>query len=144
RSGVTGIRFADALHGWVFGPALWATSDGGATWRRQAPPGGGRQVPALAADADAVYALVNPCRLNAPPSQCKPATLWRTTAGRGSWTQVSLTLPAGLVTNTAVLAVHGVVAYLAVPTETTADVLDATVDGQHWSSRPDPCVKAHD
>ena len=131
RTGVTGIRFADALHGWAFGPSLWATRDGGVTWKKQTPPGGGRLVPALAGDSHAVYALVSSCRLNQPPSDCKAATLWRTTIAGGSWTQVSLTLPAGLVTNAAVLKVHGIVAYLVVPTETEPDVLDATTDGTH-------------
>jgi hypothetical protein len=144
KAGVTAIRFADALHGWAFGPSLWATRDGGVTWKKQTPPGGGRLVPALAGDSDAVYALVSSCRFNQPPSNCKSATLWRTTIAGGSWTQVSLTLPAGLVTNAAVLKVHGIVAYLVVPTETEPDVLDATTDGTHWSSRPDPCVKSDD
>jgi len=33
-SGVSGIRFANGADGWVFGPDLWATHDGGATWHR--------------------------------------------------------------------------------------------------------------
>jgi hypothetical protein len=32
--GVSGLRFADPLNGWAFGPDLWATHDGGQTWRR--------------------------------------------------------------------------------------------------------------
>ena len=140
ETGVTEIRFADALHGWAFWPALWATMDGGITWKRQTPPGGGRLVPALAGDSHAVYTVVSPCRLN---HQCNsPATLWRTTGGGGTWTQVSVTLP---VSHEAVLAVHGVVAYVVVQNPNSdPDVLDVTVDGQQWSSRPDPCVKAND
>jgi hypothetical protein len=142
KRGVSQIRFADPLHGWIFGPALWATNDGGVKWKKQTPPGGGRLVPELAADSAAVYAVVSPCRLNQAPSRCQP-TVWRTAAGAGAWTQVSLRLPFGSVTNRAVLAVHGVAAYLVVPSESPhGDVLDATVDGRHWSSRPDPCNKA--
>jgi hypothetical protein len=141
ETGVTELRFADALHGWAFWPAFWATRDGGLTWTKQRPPGGGRQVKALAGDSEGVYAVVSPCRLNRPCSD--PATLWRTTAGNGSWTKVSVTLP---VVTTAVLAVHGVVAYLAVPAgfALSADVLDVTLDGQQWSSRPDPCRPSQD
>ena len=143
-TGVTEVRFADDLHGWAFEPALWATSDGGATWQRQRLPGNGRLVLALAGDAHAAYAVVSPCRLN---RVCRfPATLWRTTPGQGSWTQVSLTLPHLSAFNTVVLAVHGVVAYLAVPSflinvgaSVDSDVLDVTADGEQWSSRPDPC-----
>src|SRR5439155_9589655 len=75
-------------------------------------------------------------------------TLWRTTPGQGSWTQVSVTLPAVTGLGTAVLAVHGLVAYLVVPAalinaepgSVDPDVLDVTVDGQQWDARPDPCA----
>jgi photosystem II stability/assembly factor-like uncharacterized protein len=139
ETGVTEMRFADALHGWAFWPALWATRDGGVTWKRQKPPGDGRQVLALAGDSDAVYAVVSPCRLNHPCND--PVMLWRTTAGSSTWTQVSLTLP---VATSAVLAVHGVVAYLVAPVFSFDGVLAATTDGHQWSSRPNPCIKAHD
>ncbi len=138
--GVTGIRFADDLHGWAFGPSLWSTADGGQTWHKRAIPGGGRMVPVLAADADGVYALVSTCRLNQVPSSCAAATLWKTTADGTSWTKTRLKLRAGLVTNTARISLHGVVAYLIVPRETGPDVLKATTDGIHWTSRPDPCT----
>jgi photosystem II stability/assembly factor-like uncharacterized protein len=132
EAGVTQVRFADALHGWAFWPALWATSDGGMTWNKQTPPGGGHVLRALAGNSDAVYAVVSPCRMNHPCND--PSTLWRTTAGGGTWTQVPVTLP---VSSEAVLAVHGVAAYLVVPAN--PDVFDVTVDGQNWLSRPDPC-----
>jgi photosystem II stability/assembly factor-like uncharacterized protein len=137
-NGITEIRFADDLHGWAFGPALWATRNGGTTWKRQQPPGGGHRVLALAGDSDAVYAVVTPCRIN---HVCHdPATLWRTSAGGGTWTQVSVMLP---VSTDAVLAVHGIAAYAVVQSgELDPDALDVTVDGQQWSSRPDPCDKA--
>lgn len=138
-TGVTAVRFADDLHGWAFDPALWATADGGATWKRQAPPGGGHVVLAVAGDGDAVYAVVSPCRLNHPCGQ--PVTLWRTTVESGVWTQVPITLP---VATTAVLAVHGLVAYLVAPLFSFDGVLEATTDGQQWSSRPNPCDAAHD
>lgn len=32
--GVKSVRFADQRNGWAFGPDLWATHDGGATWHR--------------------------------------------------------------------------------------------------------------
>src|ERR1044071_8436552 len=86
-TGVTEVRFADDLHGWAFEPALWATSDGGATWQREAPPGGGHLVLALAGDAAGVYAVVSPCKFGRTCSH--PLTFWRTTPGQGSWTQVS-------------------------------------------------------
>ena len=145
ETGVTEVRFADALHGWAFWPALWRTRDGGATWKKQRPPGGGHQVLALAGDSDVVYAVVSPCRLDRICD--RPVTLWRTTPGQGSWTQVPLSLPA--TTSQVVLAVHGIVAYLAIPAgllgpSLDPDVLEVTVDGQQWSPRPDPCDPAND
>jgi photosystem II stability/assembly factor-like uncharacterized protein len=33
-TGVAGLRFADAHDGWAFGSELWATHDGGTSWKR--------------------------------------------------------------------------------------------------------------
>jgi photosystem II stability/assembly factor-like uncharacterized protein len=142
-SGVTEIRFADDLNGWALEPGFYATTDGGATWQRETPPGGSHVVLGLAADAETVYALVSPCRLN---RSCNtPAQLWHTTPGDGTWTQVSVALPSSQSLGSAMLTVHGVVGYLGMPSclvycQNNADVFDATVDGQTWTSRPDPCV----
>jgi len=143
-AGVTEIRFADDLHGWAFGPSLWSTIDGGATWTKETIPGGGNLLPVLAAGPQAVYGLVSFCELNQAPGTCDPATLWKTTPGAGIWSQVSVKLKAGLVTNTARMVVHGEVAYLVVPTETDPDVIRVTTDGVHWTGRTDPCSKAAD
>ena len=37
-SGVGEVRFADPLNGWLFGPDLWSTHDGGVHWARQPLP----------------------------------------------------------------------------------------------------------
>ena len=39
-SGVARIRFATKDDGWTFGPDLWATHDGGVTWKPVSVPGG--------------------------------------------------------------------------------------------------------
>ena len=56
-TGVSELRFATSLDGWAFGPDLWATHDGGATWHREALPGaaGGAQVMALEAAGGTVH-----------------------------------------------------------------------------------------
>jgi hypothetical protein len=51
-NGVSNLRFADALDGWAFGPGLWATHDGGKTWKQLTIPGlPGAAVAALEASA---------------------------------------------------------------------------------------------
>jgi len=39
-AGVSAVRFADSHDGWIFGPELWATHDGGHTWTRVTISGG--------------------------------------------------------------------------------------------------------
>jgi hypothetical protein len=137
-TGVTELRFADNLHGWAFAPALWATSDGGVTWQEQASPTG-YAVLALAANSSVAYAVFSGCDSAQGLSGCRQGpTLWRTTPGQASWTKVTLRLP---VASEALLAVRGLVAYVVVatPGSTAGTVVDATTDGQRWSSRPDPC-----
>ena len=59
-TGVSGLRFADARNGWAFGPELWATHDGGATWTRVTIPGLPADSPimALASASGTVHAAV--------------------------------------------------------------------------------------
>ncbi|HEY5487275.1 MAG TPA: hypothetical protein VIK06_06485 [Candidatus Limnocylindrales bacterium] len=57
-NGVSNLRFADALDGWAFGPGLWATHDGGKTWKQLTIPGlPGAAVAALEASAGAVQVV---------------------------------------------------------------------------------------
>ncbi len=58
-SGVSALRFANPLDGWAFGPDLWATHDGGATWHRVTIPGmASAPVVALEASAGSVHAVL--------------------------------------------------------------------------------------
>jgi photosystem II stability/assembly factor-like uncharacterized protein len=56
--GVDEVRFADPLDGWVFGPALFATHDGGRTWQQIDIDG---SVVALETSGGYVDAVVSPC-----------------------------------------------------------------------------------
>jgi photosystem II stability/assembly factor-like uncharacterized protein len=60
NSGVSVIRFATPLDGWAYGPDLWATHDGGATWHKVSLPGSTPldQVSDLEASAGTVQAAV--------------------------------------------------------------------------------------
>ncbi len=152
KTGVTDLRFADAMHGWAFMPSLWATNDGGVTWAKKSLPGGGHLEEGLSADSTAAYAIVSPCTLN--QGDCTdPSALWKTKPGSGTWRKVSsVTLPAFTSFGTASVAQFGSVAYVAVPafldspagSPAAADVLYATTDGKTWSTRPDPCDPSND
>jgi hypothetical protein len=47
--GVGGVLFTSARDGWAFGPGLWRTTNGGASWRRLPEPCAGANWGALAA-----------------------------------------------------------------------------------------------
>jgi hypothetical protein len=134
-SGVTAIRFADGKDGWAFGPSLQETQNGGASWAPASIPGGQKQVLALVADAQVVYAVVSPCRVGRRCGQ--RATLWHTSPGSDTWVQVPVTLEsAGVVS----LALHGTVAYAAMQDfAPDPGAFFATTDGTDWSPRPNPC-----
>jgi photosystem II stability/assembly factor-like uncharacterized protein len=86
--GVAGLRFADARDGWAFGPDLWATHDGGTTWKRVDPfPGGA--ILELASSRGTVHAVLydtvgsTDFRIASAP------------AGGDAWTVSPLKIPVG-------------------------------------------------
>lgn len=86
-AGVSSIRFANASVGWAFGPALWRTSDGGRSWRRDTTFGGRtdqavNQVGPLETADGYVYAVVHFGEGNG----C--TYLMRGLVGRGGWQRV--------------------------------------------------------
>jgi photosystem II stability/assembly factor-like uncharacterized protein len=133
-SRVGGVVFASRQTGWLYGPGLWATHDGGATWRRiflggdiVSSLGGG--VVAMAAAAGTAYAVVAP-----DPFHGKPAELYSSPAGQDRWARV------GTMTGDpswASLAVSGKAAWFG-----TSTALWATTDGAHWHQDPAPCPAA--
>ncbi|WP_031464516.1 hypothetical protein [Sciscionella sediminilitoris] len=139
--GVTRLRFADAGHGWAFGPALYRTAAGGRTWRSSRMPGGGRQVVALATEADVTYLAVSPCRIGEPPYECAaPTTLWRSDPGRSRWRRVPVRLPVTAGAQDVMLALRGATAYVAVAGEPgRPGVFYASPGGRQWSARRAPC-----
>ena len=147
--GVTDLAFADRRHGWAYGPSLHATEDGGRTWRAAPPPGGGRQVLALAAGPQATYLVTSACVLGDPASCTAAPRLWRRTpagpdAGPdGGWSPVPVALPAGALSAT--LAVHGRTAYLVVAQPPgLPDAFLATTGGRRWVPAASPCDDAGD
>jgi hypothetical protein len=127
---VSGVMFASRRDGWLYGPGLYATHDGGAHWRRislggniLASLGGG--VVAMAASAGTAYAVVSADPFNGAPEQ-----LYSSPAGTSAWAR------AGTMTGGpgASLAVSGKAAWFGAGTS-----LWATADGVHWRKYPFSC-----
>jgi hypothetical protein len=85
---VTGLRFLNSTYGWAFGPALWATDDGGEDWHQVST--GGASVTDLETVNGRAYALFENCTYpggDANPD-CTVGTLKTATAGSDVWTPV--------------------------------------------------------
>jgi hypothetical protein len=83
-----GIFFADASHGWVFGPGLWSSDDGGATWVEEHLSGAVMDV--QASDGE-VYVLLCPQGLSGCLGNSSPGMeLLRAPVGGGRWEALSL------------------------------------------------------
>src|SRR5690242_17391928 len=130
-SKVRDVVFASRRTGWLYGPGLWATHDGGATWRKitlggDIVPSQGGGVVAMAAAAGTAYAVVAP-----DPFHGKPAELYASPAGQDAWARVG-TMTGG--PSWASLAVAGTAAWFG-----TSAGLWATADGVHWHQDPVAC-----
>jgi photosystem II stability/assembly factor-like uncharacterized protein len=124
RSAVSEVRFASASDGWLFGPGLWATTDGGAKWRSESLPG---EVIALASADGAVYAATEP--VNGGFNQAK---LYRSQVGGTKWTLVRGVSPGNALT----VHGHSVWAGIAPALWTSTDT------GKHWARLSFHCPKA--
>ena len=126
-SRVSGVMFASRPDGWLYGPGLYATHDGGAHWRRislggniMASLGGG--VVAMAASSGTAYAVISPDPFNGAPEE-----LYSSPVGTNAWARV------GTMTGSS-LAVFGKAAWFG-----TSTYLWATADGVHWHRYPFRC-----
>ena len=131
--GVHNIRFADQSNGWAFDPELWATHDGGSTWRRQdlALPGAFR-VDALEASAGSVHATVT--RFDSFRT-----TVYQSLIATDAWrpTSVSMSAGAGPVPRAQIVASQGAAWVVQVNRTVTGGARFSNGEWQDW--RP-PCA----
>jgi photosystem II stability/assembly factor-like uncharacterized protein len=84
--GVSQVRFADPRNGWAFGPGLWATHDGGASWHQVATHGA--LVDSLEVMDDRVIAAFTPC--GAQCGRPEPAfAVYTSLVARDDWRPVA-------------------------------------------------------
>lgn len=135
---VGAILFTGGRQGWAFGPALWQTRDGGASWRKMSAPGG--PVQDLAAAGDRVLAVTGRC--GASGGACS-FRVYSAAAGSDDWRAVPDA--AGTGVRPAQLVVSGDVGYVLAMTADLGKplLLAGPVNGSaRWRSVPDPCSGA--
>ncbi len=135
---VSAIRFTSARAGWVFGPALWQTRDGGASWRKLNVPGG--PVQDLAVAGGRVLLVTGRCAGDG--SGCG-FRVYSAAAGSDAWQAVPGAAGSGV--RSAQLAVSGGAGYLfAARADLSKPVLlTGPLDGAgRWRPLPDPCGTA--
>jgi len=107
------VRFANAHDGWIFGPQLWSTHDGGANWRRVAlqVPGGTPTQMALEVAGPNVVAVTISDRV----------TLWSSPIDHDDWraSNVTVNIGAGPIPQ-AQLAANGSEAWMLLVNRTLA------------------------
>lgn len=120
-TGVSNLRFANPTDGFAYGPALWATHDGGAHWHQLAAAG---HVVNLAAADGYVYAVIG-------------TDLYRALPASDSWSKL------GVVNLSGGLAVHRtdvIVEALTGPSSSPLRLLVSHDHGEHFLTYPSPDV----
>jgi hypothetical protein len=139
--GVTSLLFAGARDGWAYGPGLWATHDGGASWHRVGT--NGWVVQSMAATDGHVVAVLASC--DAADANCgAPSFAVRTSpAGREAWRPV----PGATGQGTPSVVARAGKAFLVVSAAGARSyakhdtLLSGPADGSaRWISRTIPCT----
>jgi photosystem II stability/assembly factor-like uncharacterized protein len=85
KTAVDNLVFENANDGWLYGPGLWATTDGGAKWSRVSLPG---DVIAMASADGEAFASVEQ-----PDGSLSAAKLYESAVGSGKWAAVAKVAP---------------------------------------------------
>jgi hypothetical protein len=130
--GAHSVRFANLEDGWVFGPELWATHDGGSHWARTTLPGlpADVRVEALEASNGAVHAAV---------LDGAEVRILSSAVGRDDWQLSSTVLSAGEgpVPSTQIV-LHGATGWIVQLDRTVTG--GARLDGGQWIPWQPPCA----
>jgi hypothetical protein len=126
---VSDVVFANAQDGWAFGLALWATTDGGASWHQQ---DAGGDIVGMAVAGGTAYALVgNPVSVK---DQLKASPV-----GSGRWEPVRGAVGGGSISS---FATYGPTVYVALwPHITGPATIWGSTDGTAWHGYADACYR---
>ena len=127
-SSVSSVRFENANDGWLFGPGLWATTNGGKKWHRvKAVPG---EIIDLVVSDGEVYASAEPANAGLDQSR-----LYESRVGSSKWTRVPKVTPQNLLT------VFGHSVWAGSANGVTPGLWISTDRGKHWSRLSFKCPK---
>jgi len=127
-SAVSSVRFENRNDGWLFGPGLWATANGGKHWRRvRAVPG---EIIDLAVSDGEVFVSTEPAG-----GSLDQARLYESRVGSGKWTLVPKVAPLNLVT------VFGHSVWAGSANGVEPSFWTSTDSGKHWSRLSFHCPK---
>jgi hypothetical protein len=137
---VSAIRFANPRDGWMFGSQLWATHNGGRSWRRLTVHGG---VDQLVVVGRTVWIVRSRC---VPDQGCHSFALLRADVATNRFRVVRLPHPLHHLGAVPALGGRGrTVAVLNNPKPSPAHDADqleiSTDDGAHWSVRSGSCYR---
>jgi photosystem II stability/assembly factor-like uncharacterized protein len=127
------IRFANLNDGWIYGPGLWVTHDGGATWNRPSIQGLAPDTPvtALETDGEVAHAVFI--------STAPDVTVVTSPVGRDQWRAAAVTIPIGAGPVPAPqLVVQGVGGWIIENNRTV--VGGARLDKGQWVAWKSPCA----
>ena len=125
-----GLAFASARQGWAYGPDLFFTGDGGATWRAERTPF--PLVGAVAVAGTSTWVVGYPCR----EGDC-PAAIYATDRVGGALRRLPDQPAAGRVM--AMLRPTLSVAWLLVAGPRGFSLVTTSDAGRSWAARPLPC-----
>jgi hypothetical protein len=134
--GVGRVWFTSARDGWVTGPSLWRTTDGGAIWRRVPVPG---PVSDFTVVGGRMFAVIGGCGSS---GNCAYRG-YTAAVGAGTWRPVPGTAITGTAGSSVQLAVSGSVGYLLAIAGGLGKplLLTGPVTGSaRWRSLPVPCA----
>ncbi len=138
---VSEVRFADELDGWIYGPSLFATHDGGASWQHVSLGG---SVASLETSGGYVDAVVSPCTGD---NQCTgPLKLYQAPSTGGAFTSV-LSGPSVFSDGTPSLdlSLHAPVGFVNMsdfgePTASIYATSSLAAGSGRWKAFPNPCA----
>lgn len=123
------VRFANLNDGWIYGPDLWATHDGGATWIQPSVDGIASDTPvtALETDGKVVHAVV------------EPSTVITSPVARDAWQAAPVSIPIGAgPVPVAQLVVQGASGWIIENNRTV--VGGARLENGKWTVWQPPCI----